>query len=98
MDTREILVVTPASNPIDPDYEESEKRLKNRLLLNPSKVVVISNSSILAAVGQKMASTLGVSATLFNALATISSIRLYSSHANINIQDIAQGYSEYNTL
>ncbi|KAI3878928.1 hypothetical protein MKX03_037325 [Papaver bracteatum] len=51
-----------------------------------SKVEVIRNCSILAAVGQKMASTPGVSATLFNALAK----------ANINIRAIAQGCSEYN--
>ncbi|KAF8025453.1 hypothetical protein BT93_F2325 [Corymbia citriodora subsp. variegata] len=51
-----------------------------------SKVQVISNCSILAAVGQKMASTPGVSATLFNALAK----------ANINVRAIAQGCSEYN--
>ncbi|KAF5201423.1 Bifunctional aspartokinase/homoserine dehydrogenase protein [Thalictrum thalictroides] len=51
-----------------------------------SKVEVIRNCSILAAVGQKMASTPGVSASLFNALAK----------ANINIRAIAQGCSEYN--
>ncbi|GAB2271150.1 Bifunctional aspartokinase/homoserine dehydrogenase 1, chloroplastic [Dionaea muscipula] len=51
-----------------------------------SQVDVIPNCSILAAVGQKMASTPGVSATLFNALAK----------ANINIRAIAQGCSEYN--
>ncbi|XP_010273647.1 PREDICTED: bifunctional aspartokinase/homoserine dehydrogenase 1, chloroplastic-like [Nelumbo nucifera] len=51
-----------------------------------SQVEVIRNCSILAAVGQKMASTPGVSATLFNALAK----------ANINVRAIAQGCSEYN--
>lgn len=51
-----------------------------------SQVAVIRNCSILAAVGQKMASTPGVSATLFNALAK----------ANINVRAIAQGCSEYN--
>lgn len=51
-----------------------------------SKVEVIRNCSILAAVGQKMASTPGVSASLFNALAK----------ANVNIRAIAQGCSEYN--
>lgn len=51
-----------------------------------SKVDVIPNCSILAAVGQRMASTPGVSATLFNALAK----------ANINVRAIAQGCSEYN--
>ncbi|XP_061944310.1 bifunctional aspartokinase/homoserine dehydrogenase 1, chloroplastic-like [Populus nigra] len=51
-----------------------------------SQVAVIQNCSILAAVGQKMASTPGVSATLFNALAK----------ANINVRAIAQGCSEYN--
>eukprot|EP00262_Sarcandra_glabra_P005683 TRINITY_DN1744_c0_g2_i1.p1 TRINITY_DN1744_c0_g2~~TRINITY_DN1744_c0_g2_i1.p1 ORF type:complete len:717 (-),score=124.11 TRINITY_DN1744_c0_g2_i1:188-2044(-) len=51
-----------------------------------SQVEVIPNCSILAAVGQKMASTPGVSATLFNALAK----------ANINVRAIAQGCSEYN--
>ncbi|KAK9673068.1 hypothetical protein RND81_12G144000 [Saponaria officinalis] len=51
-----------------------------------SQVAVISNCSILATVGQKMASSPGVSATLFNALAK----------ANINIRAIAQGCSEYN--
>ncbi|CAK9160338.1 unnamed protein product, partial [Ilex paraguariensis] len=49
-------------------------------------VAVIPNCSILAAVGQKMASTPGVSATLFNALAK----------ASINVRAIAQGCSEYN--
>ncbi|KAI8565820.1 hypothetical protein RHMOL_Rhmol03G0291100 [Rhododendron molle] len=51
-----------------------------------SQVAVIPNCSILAAVGLKMASTPGVSATLFNALAK----------ANINVRAIAQGCSEYN--
>lgn len=51
-----------------------------------SQVEVIYNCSILAAVGQKMASTPGVSATLFDALAK----------ANINVRAIAQGCSEYN--
>ncbi|XP_015958236.1 bifunctional aspartokinase/homoserine dehydrogenase 1, chloroplastic [Arachis duranensis] len=51
-----------------------------------SQVAVVPNCSILAAVGQKMASTPGVSATLFNALAK----------ASINVRAIAQGCSEYN--
>jgi aspartokinase/homoserine dehydrogenase 1 len=51
-----------------------------------SQVAIIPNCSILAAVGQKMASTPGVSATLFDALAK----------ANINVRAIAQGCSEYN--
>ncbi|XP_042432339.1 bifunctional aspartokinase/homoserine dehydrogenase 1, chloroplastic-like [Zingiber officinale] len=51
-----------------------------------SKVEVIPKCSILAAVGQKMASTPGVSATLFDALAK----------ASINVRAIAQGCSEYN--
>ncbi|CAL9758153.1 unnamed protein product [Musa acuminata subsp. burmannicoides] len=51
-----------------------------------SKVEVIPRCSILATVGQKMASTPGVSATLFDALAK----------ANINVRAIAQGCSEYN--
>ncbi|CAM6042682.1 unnamed protein product [Sphagnum compactum] len=51
-----------------------------------SNVEVVKNCSILAAVGQRMASTPGVSATLFTALAK----------ANINVRAIAQGCSEYN--
>ncbi|KAL9332829.1 hypothetical protein ACSQ67_002439 [Phaseolus vulgaris] len=51
-----------------------------------SQVAVLPNCSILAAVGQKMASTPGVSATLFDALAK----------ANINVRAVAQGCSEYN--
>ncbi|XP_074320417.1 bifunctional aspartokinase/homoserine dehydrogenase 2, chloroplastic-like [Silene latifolia] len=51
-----------------------------------SQVAIVPDCSILATVGQKMASTPGVSATLFNALAK----------ANINIRAIAQGCSEYN--
>ncbi|MCD7464484.1 Homoserine dehydrogenase [Datura stramonium] len=51
-----------------------------------SQIAVIPNCSILAAVGQRMASTPGVSATLFTALAK----------ANINIRAIAQGCTEYN--
>lgn len=51
-----------------------------------SQVEVVSDCSILAAVGQRMASTPGVCATLFNALAK----------ANINVRAIAQGCSEYN--
>ncbi|KAJ3693229.1 hypothetical protein LUZ60_008709 [Juncus effusus] len=51
-----------------------------------SQVEVIPNCSILAAVGLRMASTPGVSATLFDALAK----------ANINVRAIAQGSSEYN--
>ncbi|CAE5958965.1 unnamed protein product [Arabidopsis arenosa] len=51
-----------------------------------SQIEIIPNCSILAAVGQKMASTPGVSATFFSALAK----------ANINIRAIAQGCSEFN--
>ncbi|KAK3121539.1 hypothetical protein QOZ80_8BG0655720 [Eleusine coracana subsp. coracana] len=51
-----------------------------------SKVEVIHNCSVLAAVGLRMASTPGVSATLFDSLAK----------ANINVRAIAQGSSEYN--
>ncbi|OIT24865.1 bifunctional aspartokinasehomoserine dehydrogenase 1, chloroplastic [Nicotiana attenuata] len=51
-----------------------------------SQISVIPNCSILAAVGQRMASTPGVCATFFSALAK----------ANINIRAIAQGCSEYN--
>ncbi|XAR72382.1 Homoserine dehydrogenase [Bertholletia excelsa] len=51
-----------------------------------SQVAVIPNCSILATVGQKMASTPGVCATVFDALAK----------ANINVRAIAQGCSEYN--
>ncbi|PAN11738.1 hypothetical protein PAHAL_2G210000 [Panicum hallii] len=51
-----------------------------------SKVEVIKGCSILAAVGLRMASTPGVSAMLFDALAK----------ANINVRAIAQGCSEYN--
>eukprot|EP00271_Cylindrocystis_brebissonii_P004896 TRINITY_DN16821_c0_g1_i1.p1 TRINITY_DN16821_c0_g1~~TRINITY_DN16821_c0_g1_i1.p1 ORF type:complete len:958 (-),score=174.47 TRINITY_DN16821_c0_g1_i1:780-3653(-) len=51
-----------------------------------SKVEVVHSCSVLAAVGQRMASTPGVSATLFGALAK----------ANINVRAIAQGCSEYN--
>uniref|UniRef100_A0A0C9QNY5 TSA: Wollemia nobilis Ref_Wollemi_Transcript_15431_3232 transcribed RNA sequence n=1 Tax=Wollemia nobilis TaxID=56998 RepID=A0A0C9QNY5_9CONI len=67
--------------------EALQKRFKQALEAGRlSKVEVIHNCSILAAVGQCMASTPGVSATLFNALAK----------ANINIRAIAQGCSEYN--
>ncbi|TVU11194.1 hypothetical protein EJB05_44763 [Eragrostis curvula] len=51
-----------------------------------SKIEVINGCSILAAVGLRMASTPGVSAILFDALAK----------ANINVRAIAQGCSEYN--
>ena len=51
-----------------------------------SKVTAIPNCSILAAVGQQMASTYGVCAMLFEALAK----------SAINVRAIAQGCSEYN--
>ena len=51
-----------------------------------SRVVTIPNCSILAAVGQQMASTYGVCAMLFEALAK----------SAINVRAIAQGCSEYN--
>ncbi|CAN1295023.1 Bifunctional aspartokinase/homoserine dehydrogenase 2, chloroplastic [Linum perenne] len=51
-----------------------------------SQVAVVPNCSILTVVGRKMASTPGVIATLFNALAK----------ANINVRAVAQGCSEYN--
>lgn len=67
--------------------EALQKRFKQALEAGRlSQVEVIHDCSILAAVGQRMASTPGVSATLFNALAK----------ANINIRAIAQGCSEYN--
>nr|GMD72777.1 bifunctional aspartokinase/homoserine dehydrogenase, chloroplastic-like [Ipomoea batatas] len=67
--------------------EVLESRFKQALGVGRiSQIAVIPNCSILAAVGQKMASTPGVSCTLFSALAK----------ANINIRAIAQGCSEYN--
>ncbi|XP_024532065.1 bifunctional aspartokinase/homoserine dehydrogenase 1, chloroplastic [Selaginella moellendorffii] len=64
-----------------------EKKFKRALDAGRlSKIEIVPNCSILAAVGQKMASTPGVSATLFDALAK----------ANINVRAIAQGCSEYN--
>ncbi|KAJ7525674.1 hypothetical protein O6H91_17G061300 [Diphasiastrum complanatum] len=51
-----------------------------------SRIEVVHDCCVLAAVGQRMASTPGVSATLFGALAK----------ANINVRAIAQGCSEYN--
>ncbi|KAL5071060.1 hypothetical protein RYX36_021947 [Vicia faba] len=51
-----------------------------------SQVAIIPNCSILAAIGQKLASPPGISATIFNVLAKPS----------INVRAIAQGYSEYN--
>nr|PNR54044.1 hypothetical protein PHYPA_007720 [Physcomitrium patens] len=51
-----------------------------------SKVEVVKNCSILAAVGHRMASTPDVSANLFDAL----------SKASINVRAFAQGCSEYN--
>ena len=42
------------------------------------QVAIIPNCSILAAVGQKMASTPGVSATLFSALAKVREISLFA--------------------
>ncbi|CAH1440596.1 unnamed protein product [Lactuca virosa] len=69
---------------------QAVKGILRKVFVTPTKtnkeVAVIPNSSILAAAGQKMASTPGVSATLFNALAK----------ANINVRAIAQGCSEYN--
>ncbi|KAI8557202.1 hypothetical protein RHMOL_Rhmol05G0318000 [Rhododendron molle] len=59
---------------------------KQVVIPDEMKVAVIPNCSILAVVGQKMASTPGVSVALFNALAK----------ANINVRAIAQGCSEYN--
>jgi aspartokinase len=50
---------------------------RNLKYVATSQVAVIPNCSILAAVGQKMASTPGVSATLFNALAKV--LYLYNS-------------------
>lgn len=41
------------------------------------QIAVIPNCSILAAVGQKMASTPGVSATLFNALAKVRLLSMF---------------------
>lgn len=47
-------------------------------ILELLQIAVIPNCSILAAVGQKMASTPGVSATLFNALAKVGKLVAFS--------------------
>jgi hypothetical protein len=57
------------------------------------QVAVIPNCSILAAVGQKMASTHGVSATLFNALAKVKSfiyiyIYIYIEMSSLDAQRV----------
>lgn len=57
MDTRDVLIVTPAgSNQVDPEYEESEKRLDKWLLQNPSKVVVATG--FIASTPQNIPTTL----------------------------------------
>ncbi|KAI7743938.1 LOW QUALITY PROTEIN: hypothetical protein M8C21_028463, partial [Ambrosia artemisiifolia] len=57
MDTRDVLIVTPAgSNQVDPDYEESEQRLNNWLSNNPSKVVVATG--FIASTPQNIPTTL----------------------------------------
>ncbi|KAM0060786.1 putative homoserine dehydrogenase, Aspartate kinase [Helianthus debilis subsp. tardiflorus] len=57
MDTRDVLIVTPAgSNQVDPDYEESEQRLDNWLSKNPSKVVVATG--FIASTPQNIPTTL----------------------------------------
>ncbi|XP_073224478.1 bifunctional aspartokinase/homoserine dehydrogenase 1, chloroplastic-like [Cicer arietinum] len=56
-----------------------------------NKVAVILNCSILDAVGQKMASTPGVSATLFNALAKAVHSRFYLSRTTIEMGIIGPG-------
>ncbi|XP_048432108.1 bifunctional aspartokinase/homoserine dehydrogenase 1, chloroplastic-like isoform X2 [Pyrus x bretschneideri] len=75
-----------ASLPICPQKRDSPlSPLPRSLSSSSSKVQVIPNCSILAAVGQKIACTPRVSATLFNALAK----------ANINVCAIAHGCTEY---
>jgi aspartokinase/homoserine dehydrogenase 1 len=64
-----------------------EARFENAIAAGRlSRVTTIPNCSILAAVGQQMASTYGVCAMLFEALAK----------SAINVRAIAQGCSEYN--
>ena len=64
-----------------------EARFQNAIAAGRlSRVVTVPNCSILAAVGQQMASTYGVCAMLFEALAK----------SAINVRAIAQGCSEYN--
>lgn len=57
MDTRDVLIVTPAgSNQVDPDYAELEKRLENWLLQNPSKAIVATG--FIASTPQNIPTTL----------------------------------------
>lgn len=49
------------------------------IMLDVLQIAVIPNCSILAAVGQKMASTPGVSATLFSALAKVGKLSNFRS-------------------
>ncbi|TXG57455.1 hypothetical protein EZV62_018768 [Acer yangbiense] len=93
-----VIMISQASSQHSVCFAVPEKEVKAvaealqsrfRKALNTSRwslVQIIPNCIILATVGQKMAITPGVSATLFNALAK----------ANINVRAIAQGYSEYN--
>ncbi|URE00347.1 bifunctional aspartokinase homoserine dehydrogenase 1 [Musa troglodytarum] len=82
VDDYDVLVVPSGGN--DSIGDRSYSILK--VVMMENKVEVIPKCSILATVGHKMASTPGVSATLFDALAK----------ANINVRAIAQGCSEYN--
>ncbi|KVH94025.1 ACT domain-containing protein [Cynara cardunculus var. scolymus] len=66
VDTRDILIVTPAgSNQVDPDYAESEKRLKNWLLQNPSKAIVATG--FIASTPQNIPTTLKKDGSDFSA-------------------------------
>lgn len=71
----------------DKAVEALERRFKDAISAGRiSRVFAVENCAILAAVGQQMASTHGVCAMLFEALAK----------AAINVRAIAQGCSEYN--
>lgn len=57
-------------------YSQNICKFNFSIMLDILQIAVIPNCSILAAVGQKMASTPGVSATLFSALAKVKNFHI----------------------
>lgn len=57
MDTREVLIVNPtSSNQVDPDYEESGRRLEKWYSNNPSKTIIATG--FIASTPQNIPTTL----------------------------------------
>lgn len=96
MDTRSVLVVTPAgSNQVDPDYVASEERLEKWFSENPSKTIIATG--FIASTPQNIPTTLkrdgsDFSAAIMGALFRARQVTIWTDVDGVYSADPRKGF------